>query len=85
MGSSGSFVKLYWKVTKKLRGSGEDFGGGGVGTGGGVSGGAGIFGVAKCAFTWTLVRTSDCVTRAMEVLRASSAYGRRKAASMREP
>ncbi len=77
IGSAGSFAKLYWKVTKKLRGSGEAAGGAGIGTGDGVSGGGESFARAKCARTCTPVSPSVLVRRARLVLRPSSAKGRR--------
>src|SRR5258706_3045655 len=81
MGCAGSFMKLYWKRTEGLRGSGVDVGGGGFGTGGGVSGGGEIFGTAKWAFTCRLVNTSPLFTLLKLVLRTSSVKGMRNAPS----
>src|SRR5258706_14833623 len=81
MGCAGSFMKLYWKPTKRLRGSGVAVGGGGFGTGGGVSGGGEIFGTAKWAFTCRLVNTSPLFTLLKLVLRPSSVKGMRNAPS----
>src|SRR5258706_370825 len=80
-GWAGSRMRVCWKRTKRLRGSGVAVGGGGFGTGGGVSGGGEIFGTAKWAFTCRLVNTSPLFTLLKLVLRTSSVKGMRNAPS----